>query len=147
MEIVRPGFPRGSVGRRSQTPKIEQRQRWPPWDVPSRLVRRLWRRWCVFSGRCRRGFETGGRGGYQNFGGRYIEKQKGLPTVLFIWRISHFFQWVLEGFIGFQWCFGFLPIKPLSSLLGNVFPTDKATHFNTSKKHPPQTKKNLWVQN
>lgn len=31
-----------------------------------------------------RGFETGGLGGYQNFGGRYIGKQKGFPTVLLV---------------------------------------------------------------
>ena len=61
-------------------PKIEQRQRWPPWDVPSRLVRRLWRRWCVW-----RKMYTGIRNGLGvaiKISGE--DKQKGIPTVLLV---------------------------------------------------------------
>ena len=70
--------------RRSQPPKLEQRQRWPPWDVPSRLVRCLWRRCRLLKEDVHRDSKRVARCGYQHFGGRYKKNKIGKTVLLVI---------------------------------------------------------------
>ena len=118
-------------------PKIEQRQRWPPWDVPSRLVRRLWRRWCVW-----RKMYTGIRNGLGvaiKISGE--DKQKGIPTVLLVtldikccwfWYIYIFLYFETTSF--FVWGHVFAGVERVALPVGFI-PKREDTVDGRNPKH------------